>query len=71
MSGFVPVDSLDSPRFCGLPTFMRLPQASDEAALDAAIIGLPSDSGAPYRTGACFASGSLTISGPSPGLRGG
>jgi len=54
MSEFLPVDSLDSPRFCGLPTFMRLPQASGEDALDAAIIGLPSDSGAPYRTGARF-----------------
>ena len=46
MSGFLPVDSLDSPRFCGLPTFMRLPQASGEDALDAAIVGLPCDSGA-------------------------
>ena len=54
MSGFLPVDSLDSPRFCGLPTFMRLPQASGGDALDAAIIGLPCDSGAPYRTGARF-----------------
>ena len=54
MSGFLPVDSLDSPRFVGLPTFMRLPQASGDDALDAAIIGLPSDSGAPYRTGARF-----------------
>ena len=54
MSGILPVDSLDSPRFCGLPTFMRLPQASGEDALDAAIIGLPCDSGAPYRTGARF-----------------
>lgn len=54
MSGFLPVDSLDSPRFCGVPTFMRLPQAQPGDELDAAIVGLPSDSGAPYRTGARF-----------------
>lgn len=54
MSGFAPVDALDVPRFCGVPTFMRLPQARPIDALDAAIIGLPSDSGSPYRTGARF-----------------
>lgn len=54
MTGFLPVDALDSPRFCGVPTFMRLPQASPGDALDAAIVGLPSDSGSPYRTGARF-----------------
>jgi agmatinase len=50
----LPVDSLSTPRFCGVPTFMRLPQATSLADLDAAIIGLPSDSGAPFRTGARF-----------------
>ena len=54
MSEFLPVDSLDSPRFCGVPTFMRLPQARPGDTLDAAILGLPCDSGAPYRTGARF-----------------
>lgn len=54
MSGFLPVDSLDSPRFCGLATFMRLPEAQPGARLDAAILGLPSDSGSPFRTGARF-----------------
>lgn len=54
MSGFLPVDSLDSPRFVGLATFMRLPQAQTGDALDAAILGLPSDSGSPFRTGARF-----------------
>jgi agmatinase len=54
MSG-LPVDSLEMPRFCGIPTFMRLPQATDLSALDAAILGLPSDSGGPYRAGARFA----------------
>jgi len=51
----LPTDSLETPRFCGVPTFMRLPQATTLQGLDAAIIGLPSDSGGPYRTGARFA----------------
>jgi agmatinase len=51
----LPIDSLETPRFCGVPTFMRLPQATTLKGLDAAIIGLPSDSGAPFRTGARFA----------------
>lgn len=59
MADFLPVDALDTPRFCGLPTFMRLPQAQAGDDLDAAIIGLPSDSGAPYRTGARFGPGAI------------
>src|SRR6187402_1017900 len=51
----LPINSLETPRFCGPPTFMRLPLATDLTGLDAAIIGLPADSGAPYRTGARFA----------------
>jgi agmatinase len=50
----LPTDSLETPRFCGVPTFMRLPQATSLNEFDAAIIGLPSDSGAPFRTGARF-----------------
>jgi agmatinase len=51
----LPIDSLETPRFCGVPTFMRLPQATSLRDLDAAIVGLPSDSGGPFRTGARFA----------------
>jgi agmatinase len=50
-----PTNSLDVPRFVGVPTFMRLPQRSDAKGLDAAIIGMPSDNGSPFRTGARFA----------------
>jgi agmatinase len=50
----LPVDSLETPRFVGVPTFMRLPLATRFDELDAAIIGLPSDSGAPFRTGERF-----------------
>jgi agmatinase len=59
MTPFLPVDSLDSPRFCGVPTFMRLPEARPGDRMDAAILGLPSDSGAPYRTGARFGPGAI------------
>ncbi len=47
-----PVDSLSLPRFCGVPSFMRLPLKSDARDLDIAILGLPSDNGSPFRTGA-------------------
>lgn len=47
-----PKDSLNVPRFVGVPTFMRLPLRDTAEGLDAAILGLPSDSGAPFRTGA-------------------
>jgi agmatinase len=49
-----PIDSLDVPRFVGVPTFMRLPLVSDADGLDVAIVGLPSDNGSPFRTGARF-----------------
>ncbi|CAJ0994011.1 Guanidinopropionase [Sodalis praecaptivus] len=51
----LPTNSLETPCFCGVPTFMRLPMATDLSVLDAAIIGLPSDAGAPFRPGARFA----------------
>ena len=54
MSDAPPVNSLDVPRFCGVPTFMRLPLAGSLDGLDAAVIGLPSDSVSPFRTGARF-----------------
>lgn len=54
-----PVDSLDVPRFCGVPTFMRLPLLQDAAGLDAAVLGLPSDAGSPFRTGARFGPGAI------------
>lgn len=55
MTAMLPVDSLKLPRFCGVPTFMRLEQNASLEGIDAAILGIPSDSGAPYRTGARFA----------------
>lgn len=55
----LPTDSLSTPRFVGLATFMRIAAASELTGLDAAIIGLPSDSGAPFRTGARMAPNAL------------
>ncbi len=45
-----------SPRFSGIRTFMRLPQAADlrEAGAEVAIIGIPFDTAASFRTGARF-----------------
>lgn len=54
MSNVLPIDSLETPRFAGIPTFMRLPQATSFDGLDGVVIGLPSDSGSPFRTGARF-----------------
>jgi agmatinase len=50
----MPTDSLTLPRFCGLATFMRMPARDTAEGADVAIIGLPNDSGGPYRTGARF-----------------
>jgi len=49
-----PPDSLNLPRFCGVGGFMRLPLAAEAAGLDVAVLGLPSDNGSPFRTGARF-----------------
>jgi len=54
MQSSAPQDSLTTPRFCGVPSFMRLPLAADAEGLDVALIGLPSDNGSPFRTGARF-----------------
>jgi agmatinase len=54
MSNAAPIDSLHLHRFCGVPTFMRLELSASLENIDAAIIGLPSDSGSPFRTGARF-----------------
>src|SRR5215212_4337341 len=50
-----PVSGLDSPRFVGIRTFMRLPQVTDVSGCDAYIVGVPFDTGATFRVGARFA----------------
>jgi len=50
------IDSLAVPRFVGVPTFMRLPYVGLDAVAghEVAVYGIPSDAGAPFRTGARF-----------------
>ena len=45
-------DSSKSPRFAQPATFMRLPHQTDLTGVDAAILGVPFDSGTSYRSGA-------------------
>lgn len=59
MQTLLPVDSLDVPRFVGVANFMRLPLPSSLEGLDVGIIGIPCDSGAPFRTGARFGPAAL------------
>jgi len=54
MTDYYPVDALESPRFEGVPTFMRLPMERDASKIDVAILGIPFDSGTSYRPGARF-----------------
>jgi len=49
-----PVDALVYPRFSGIATFMRLPHVPRANQLDIALIGIPYDGGATYRSGPRF-----------------
>lgn len=62
MSRLLPIDSISVPRFVGTANFMRLPSASSLEGVEVGIIGLPCDSGAPYRTGARFGPGAVRAS---------
>ena len=50
-----PVDSSRVSRFCGIRSFMRLPQLQTTEEVDFAVIGAPVDTGSTFRTGARFA----------------
>jgi agmatinase len=50
-----PVDAMKAPRFTGIASFMRLPQVSEMDGVDAAIVGIPFDTGVSYRIGGRFA----------------
>src|SRR2546429_8291440 len=43
-----------APRFTGVGSFMRLPQINDMAGGDAAVVGIPFDTGGSYRIGGRF-----------------
>ena len=49
-----PVNSLQSPRFSGIKTFMRLPYSEKADNFDFVVIGVPFDTGSTYRIGARF-----------------
>ncbi len=51
MTNYKPADPLKSPRFSGIKTFMRLPHVKTFEGVDFAIIGVPCDEGASFRTG--------------------
>ena len=53
-SGHRPIDARVYPRFSGIRTFMRLPHVTDPAASEAAVVGIPFDTGTSFRTGARF-----------------
>lgn len=49
-----PVNSLESPRFCGVRTFMRLPHVASAEGVDFAILGVPFDTATSYKPGCRF-----------------
>jgi agmatinase len=49
-----PLDAQVVPRFAGIRTFMRAPQTTDLAGVDAAVYGIPFDTATSFRTGARF-----------------
>ncbi|MFC1730018.1 agmatinase [candidate division KSB1 bacterium] len=51
MEEYRPVDPRKSPRFSGIKTFMRLPHKVIVEGIDFAVIGIPCDEGASFRTG--------------------
>ncbi len=54
MPRYAPINSLESPRFTGVRTYARLPFMQTTDDVDAAIVGLPFDTGATWRVGARF-----------------
>lgn len=51
---YKPKDSSMSPRFCGVRTFMRLPQISTVDNVDFVVLGVPFDTAVSNRTGARY-----------------
>ncbi len=54
MPRYRPVDAMKAARFTGIASFMRLPQVSNMDGVDAAIVGIPFDTGVSYRIGGRF-----------------
>jgi agmatinase len=49
-----PLDAQVIPRFAGIRTFMRAPHVTELAGVDAAVFGIPFDTGTSFRSGARF-----------------
>ena len=54
MKGYGPADPLQTPRFAGISTFLRLPHTLHLEGVDVAFVGLPFDTGVSFRAGARF-----------------
>jgi agmatinase len=54
MPRYQPIDALQSPRFCGVRTFARLPYVTTTEEVDVTVLGIPFDTGVSYRAGARF-----------------
>jgi agmatinase len=54
MPRYQPTDALQSPRFCGIRTFARLPFVTSTEEVDATVLGIPFDTGVSFRAGARF-----------------
>ena len=54
MKGYHPADPLETPRFAGISTFLRLPHETRLEGVDVAAVGLPFDTGVSFRAGARF-----------------
>ena len=63
MPTFLPQDSLQTPRFCGITTFMRVPHAKALDGVDVAVVGIPFDTGSPFRVGSRFGPSAIPCTG--------
>lgn len=54
-----PASALNSPRFCNMGTFMRLPGSKNAEGLDFIVVGVPFDTASSFRTGARFGTSSI------------
>ena len=59
MNKYLPLNSLEVPRFAEIKTFMRLPNVKTTENVDYAVMGIPFDTGSTYRTGSRFGPSSI------------
>lgn len=59
MTTYQPPSASMAPRFTGIRTFMRLPNVQTTKDIDFAVVGIPFDTGASYKTGARFGPSSI------------